>query len=56
MSYIDEELKIDIDEEEEVVVGNKNLEGDLKEPIDDGLIEDDNFLDDESSGLTDTEY
>jgi len=54
MSYIEEELKIDIDEEEEVV-GDKNLEEDLNEPIDDDLIDDD-LLDDESPGLTDTEY
>ncbi|MFA5827636.1 MAG: hypothetical protein WC839_04050 [Candidatus Paceibacterota bacterium] len=54
MSYIEEELKIDIDEEEEVV-GDKNLEEDLNEPIDDDLVDDD-FLIDESPGLTDTEY
>jgi len=54
MSYIDEELKIDIDEEEEGVE-NKNLEEDLNGPIDDNL-EDDDLFDDEFSGLTDTEY
>ncbi|MFA5773512.1 MAG: hypothetical protein WC908_02455 [Candidatus Paceibacterota bacterium] len=54
MSYIDEELKIDINEDEEGVE-NKNLEEDLNEPIDDDLVDDD-LLVGEFAGLDGSEY
>jgi len=54
MSYIDEELKIDIGEEEEAE--DENLEKDLNDPIDDDLLEDDDPMVDEFVGLTDAEY
>lgn len=51
MSYIDDELKIEIDEEDE----EEDMEDDLDSPIDDIPAEDD-LLDDEFIGLSDTEY
>lgn len=54
MSYIDEELKIDVDEDEEGVE-DKSLEEELNEPIDDNLGDDDPSSD-EFAGLTTTEY
>lgn len=55
MSYIDdEELKIDVEEDEDAE--DKNIDGEeLNEPIDDDLLADDNPLDDEFAGLTFTD-
>jgi hypothetical protein len=51
MSYIDDELKIDVDEEEEE---SGDLEEELADPLD-VIPEEDDLLDDEFIGLSDTE-
>ena len=50
MSYIDDELKIDVDEEEE----EDGDEEELTDPLD-AISEEDDLLDDEFIGLSDTE-